>query len=267
MMRQTVDGIRVVWIVLAVLVAAGSATSNPPPQVTMPPPSQQPQSQAPGATAATAQYSPCEYACGQVARCQLAPYEMCLGECRRTGTEQQPGGREQLDGIARMSCEQLASVMQQSASTAATPQAPPATAAPSQPPIAAPPPMTASTPSAASSAAAGRWISPSSMAYTNAAMVSADIHLEVAVASDGTFRGSWARYLCLVQTYGIWSCGKGDSEGAASGRLEANGTGSIELERIGRSTLTWRVKSASEIAVELPRDWQGGVLFRSTLKR
>jgi len=113
----------------------------------------------------------------------------------------------------------------------------------------------------------GRWISASSVSYTNAAMTSADIYLEVAIAADGAFQGSWARYLCFAQAYGIWSCGKGSIEGTASGRLEANGTGSIELERVGRSTLVWRPKSSSEITLELPRNWQGGGLFRSTVKR
>jgi hypothetical protein len=100
-------------------------------------------------------------------------------------------------------------------------------------------------------------------------MVSADFFLEITIASDGGFRGSWARYPCVVPpTYGIWSCGKGSIEGAASGQLDASGTGWIELERLGRSHLAWTARSASELALELPRDWQGDrVLYRATVKR
>jgi hypothetical protein len=99
-------------------------------------------------------------------------------------------------------------------------------------------------------------------------MVSADFYLEVAVAGDGSFHGSWARYACFASAYGIMSCGKGSLEGSVSGRLDADGSGSIDLERLGRSTLAWQPKSAGEITIELPRDWQGSnVLFRSSIKR
>jgi hypothetical protein len=241
---RTFDGVRIAWLLVALLAVAGSAASNPPPYA-MPP-----QAQPAGSTAATA-YGPCEYACGQLSRCQLAPYDACVGECRRTGTEQQTDGRERLDAVARTSCDQLAAASDQTAST------------PSAPPSAPPEPSNGG----AGNAPAGRRGSASSVSYTNAAMTSADIYLEVAIAGDGAFHGSWARYICLVQMYGIWSCGKGDVEGRASGRLEADGTGSIELERLGRSTLVWSPKSAGEITLDLPRDWQGGVLFRSTMKR
>jgi hypothetical protein len=115
--------------------------------------------------------------------------------------------------------------------------------------------------------AAGRWVSEEWASYTNPAMVSADFYLDVTIAEDGTFHGSWARYLCLTEAYGIWSCGKGQLEGAASGRLDPDGTGVIELERAGRSTLGWS-GGASSIAIELPSDWiEEGVLFRSTVHR
>jgi hypothetical protein len=68
--------------------------------------------------------------------------------------------------------------------------------------------------------------------------------------------------------YGIWSCGKGDLEGAATGQLDPAGTGWIQLERVGRSTLGWAFKSTNELLLELPRNWQGeAVLFKSTVKR
>jgi hypothetical protein len=99
-------------------------------------------------------------------------------------------------------------------------------------------------------------------------MTSADFYLEITIAKDGAFRGSWARYVCLVQTYGIWSCGKGQLEGTASGQLDANGSGRIQLERLGRSTLVWTSRSPNELSMELPRNWQDdSTLFRSTVKR
>jgi hypothetical protein len=244
------DVVRAAWVLIAVGVAAGSATSNPPPQA-MPPQAMPPQGQA-GAPAASPAYGPCEYACGQIARCELAPYEGCVVECRRSGTEQQPEGRERLDALSRTTCDQLAAAMRE-------PAAPPAGQV--DPPPAPP------APASGGGVPEGRWVSPPHMSYTNAAMVSADIYLEVAIAGDGGFRGSWGRYLCLTQLYGIWSCGKSPLEGAVSGRLAADGTGAIELERVGRTTLAWKPKSATELVLELPRDWQGGVLFRSTVKR
>lgn len=107
------DGVRVVVVLGAVAAALGSATSqSSAPQYTAPGPSQ-PQAQT---------YSPCEYACGQVARCNLAPYPTCVAQCRQNGTEQQPGGPEQLATISQSTCEQLQSSMQQ-------PVAPPTTSA------------------------------------------------------------------------------------------------------------------------------------------
>ena len=121
---------------------------------------------------------------------------------------------------------------------------------------------------ASSGAVAGRWVSTEWASYTNAAMLSADFYLEVAIAGDGSFQGSWARYQCLTQAYGIWSCGKGPLEGSVSGRLDASGTGQIDLERLGRSALTWTARSGSEVVLELPSAWQGqNVLFRATIKR
>jgi hypothetical protein len=122
-------------------------------------------------------------------------------------------------------------------------------------------------PSAPASAVAGRWTSDEWATVTNAAMTSADFYLDVAVGSDGSFQGSWARFVCLTQAYGIISCSKTGSEGSASGQLHADGTGSIALARLGRSALAWRANGAG-IAIELPRNWQGtNVLFRSTVKR
>ncbi len=129
-----------------------------------------------------------------------------------------------------------------------------------------PTPATAPTDTAAVSS--GAWKSEDWASVTNPAMTSADFYLEITLVGDGMFEGGWARYLCQTQTYGIWSCGKGPLEGAASGQLAADGTGFIELENLGSSALVWS-GDASSISIELPRDWQGedAVLFRSALKR
>jgi hypothetical protein len=91
------------------LAVLGSAASNPQPSYytkKQPPPQQQgyaPPHPQPGQD----QYTPCQYACGQVSRCSIQPYDACFAECQRLGTESSPSGRQQLSTIARMSCQQL----------------------------------------------------------------------------------------------------------------------------------------------------------------
>jgi hypothetical protein len=105
------------------------------------------------------------------------------------------------------------------------------------------------------------------VSVTNPAMAGAHIHLDIKVAGDGSFQGTWGMYMCLVSTYGVSSCSNSRREGRTSGRLAPDGTGAIDLERTGRSSLTWKHVSPNEILIELPRSWQEGVLFRSTIKR
>ncbi|MGE0546079.1 MAG: hypothetical protein AB7O24_00335 [Kofleriaceae bacterium] len=75
-------------------------------------------------------YSPCEYACGQIARCNVSPYEACVAQCRQNATERQQGGADGLMAISRSSCEQIRIGMQQIQPTAPPPQ--PAAPAPAQ---------------------------------------------------------------------------------------------------------------------------------------
>ncbi len=70
-------------------------------------------------------YSPCEAACGQIARCNVMRYDACLNECRTTAADQKPGGADQLNMIARTSCEQIQAAM---ASTGNRPAMQPAVA-------------------------------------------------------------------------------------------------------------------------------------------
>ncbi|HUS33175.1 MAG TPA: hypothetical protein VMZ53_31955, partial [Kofleriaceae bacterium] len=124
--KQLGDGLRIVLVMAAAIAALGSATSGsqqtqqtqqqPAPYGPMP---QQPQAQQ--------QFTPCEYACGQIARCNFSPYDACLAQCRANGTEQQPAGAQQLTTIANMTCEQLQATMQGGAQPQVT-QAPQQTA-------------------------------------------------------------------------------------------------------------------------------------------
>jgi hypothetical protein len=257
-----VDAVRTAILLCATLALASSAApaNNSPPQA-IPPGRGQPVGAAPAPAPAPGpqQYSPCEYACGQIFRCQLSAYEPCVAECRNGGTEHDDAGRARLDAIARTDCTQLAAEIR-----AAPAAAPPAAAPPAAtPPAGAPPPGSP----ASSSAIAGRWLAQPHVSYTNAAMTGADIALDITIAADGSFSGTFTTYACFAQAYGIWSCSKNTTQDAAIGRLDTNGTGWIELSRVGRASLTWRAKSATELFLELPRNWQDGVLFQATIKR
>ncbi|MGE0871120.1 MAG: hypothetical protein AB7P03_21325 [Kofleriaceae bacterium] len=69
-------------------------------------------------------YSPCEYACGQIARCNVSPYDACLAQCRQNGTERQQGGVDGLMAVARSTCDQIRGVMQQLQPPPPSPAAP-----------------------------------------------------------------------------------------------------------------------------------------------
>ncbi|HUQ97821.1 MAG TPA: sigma-54 dependent transcriptional regulator, partial [Gemmatimonadaceae bacterium] len=78
----------------------------------------------------------------------------------------------------------------------------------------------------------------------HAAMTGADIALDIDVATDGSFRGTCTTYACITQTYDISSCSKSGTADSTAGHLDANRAGWIDLDRVGRSSLTWRAKSA-----------------------
>jgi hypothetical protein len=117
-MTRSGDVLRVVVVVAAGVAALGSAASNQqqqPSYYTQPPAAAQPAPQS------RPQYTPCEHACGQISRCNLSPYNDCLAQCRQNGTEQQPGGPEQLSVLARTSCHELQAALQQGQGGAAPP--------------------------------------------------------------------------------------------------------------------------------------------------
>lgn len=120
----------------------------------------------------------------------------------------------------------------------------------------------------------GSWISARHATYTNPFLSGSEIHLDINIAADGSFRGLWKQYICLVSTgaYGmnIISCSLQPGGGPASGRLVAGGKGEIELDKLGRSTFQWTSRSADEFVIELPKNWQGAdssILYKSRLWR
>lgn len=54
-----------------------------------------------------------------------------------------------------------------------------------------------------------------------------------------------------------------------SGRFAAGGTGTIELDKLGRSAFTWTKPSDGALAIDLPKTWQGDeqVLYRARMTR
>jgi hypothetical protein len=108
------NALRIALVLAAAAALAGSASSSSSPKKSgYYPRPQQPQ---PGTGYAppyqnqpqTAQsFSPCETACGQIARCNVMRYDACLNECVSTGAATKPGGADQLNMIARTSCEQI----------------------------------------------------------------------------------------------------------------------------------------------------------------
>jgi hypothetical protein len=79
--------------------AAGSASS--------PQPTVQPQ------PAAQPQWTPCDYACAQIARCNLEAYPTCGQACKAGGAEHTAAGVERLNRMAQSSCQELAAMANQ----------------------------------------------------------------------------------------------------------------------------------------------------------
>lgn len=125
---------------------------------------------------------------------------------------------------------------------------------------------------AAAQVPTGHWQSPASGTYTNPALGGAEFYLNIDVANDGSFRGVWGRYFCTAYpgAYGIstYSCTKTGAE-RVSGRFVAGGTGTIVLDKLGRSAFTWTAPRAGELAIDLPKTWQGDeqILYRARMTR
>jgi hypothetical protein len=120
----------------------------------------------------------------------------------------------------------------------------------------------------------GKWKSLAWETYTNPAYTGAVFHLDIDVARDGSFRGTWGQYFCTVQAgaYGVavYSCSmNGGTTKSVTGRFGPGRQGAIDLAELGRSAFTWSAPSADEVAIELPKNWQGedAVLYRARMTR
>lgn len=119
---------------------------------------------------------------------------------------------------------------------------------------------------------AGNWRSPQSATYTNPFLAGAELHLNIDVAQDGSFRGTWGQYLCNAYPgalgLSIISCSAFGGKPAA-GRLGPDGQGTIELTELGRSAFTWTLPTADALAIDLPRTWHDSdaLLYRARLNR
>lgn len=116
------------------------------------------------------------------------------------------------------------------------------------------------------------WQSPGSGTYTNPAMTGAEFYLNIDVADDGSFRGVWSQYFCTAYpgAYGvsIYSCSRMKSS-RVTGKFGSGGRGVIDLEKLGRSAFTWSAPRAGELAIDLPKNWQGDeqILYRARMTR
>jgi hypothetical protein len=125
--------------------------------------------------------------------------------------------------------------------------------------------------------ASGRWTSNDNVAMAGTAKAGAKFFLDIVVARDGSFQGSWEQYVCFNYpgAYGIVTvaCQRSRKPEPASGRLDtASRTGQIELKALGKTSLRFRSasnhKGQPQLEIELPREWlkQGDpVLYETSL--
>ena len=124
---------------------------------------------------------------------------------------------------------------------------------------------------------AGRWASSDNVSSSGTAKAGARFFLDVTVAADGSFKGTWEEYVCFNYpgAYGVQivSCQRSKKPSPASGRLDAAArTGTIDLQRLGKTSLRFKAsttqKGQPQLDIELPREWlkQGApVLYETSL--
>lgn len=119
---------------------------------------------------------------------------------------------------------------------------------------------------------AGNWQSSPRATYTNPFLVGSEVYLNIDVAKDGSFRGKWSQYFCTsyAGAYGltIHSCSASLSY-RVSGKFGPDRRGVIDLQKLGRSAFSWTAPAANELAIDLPKNWQGdpATLYRARLTR
>lgn len=122
----------------------------------------------------------------------------------------------------------------------------------------------------------GNWQSTTNETYTNPlhpVLTGAEFYLKIEVSNDGSFRGEWGEYFCSGGSgaFGIstFSCRLYGKTERVSGRFGTGRQGVIDLGRLGRSAFTWTAPAVDELAIDLPKNWQGGdaTLYRARLTR
>ena len=111
----------------------------------------------------------------------------------------------------------------------------------------------------------GNWQSATSETYTSPlhpVLTRAEFYLKIDVANDGSFRGEWGEYYCSgssVGAFGIttFPCRVSGKSERVSGRFGPGRQGVIDLGRLGRSAFSWDTPTVDELAIDLPRNWQG----------
>ena len=117
----------------------------------------------------------------------------------------------------------------------------------------------------------GNWQSVASETITWALhprLSGGELYLKIDVSSDGSFRGEWGEYFCSGGAP-YFSCRLSGKSERVSGTFGPNRQGVIDLGRLGRTTFNWSAPAANELAIDLPRNWQGAdaKLYRARMTR
>lgn len=112
---------------------------------------------------------------------------------------------------------------------------------------------------------AGNWQSAASETYTwplHPVVTGAEFYLRIDVSKDGSFRGEWGAYSCSGTSTGAFGittfpCRFSGKSDPVSGRFGPGRQGVIDLGRLGRSAFSWDTPTVDELAIDLPRNWQG----------
>jgi hypothetical protein len=124
----------------------------------------------------------------------------------------------------------------------------------------------------------GRWASHDNVAMAGS-KAGSKFFLDVTIAADGSFKGTWEEYVCFSYTgaYGIVtvSCQRSKKPQPASGRLDAaGGNGTLDLAKLGKGSFRFKTapnaKGLPQMEIALPRDWlkQGDpILYETALTR